>query len=100
MKFTTALFAIASAVTIVSASPAPAAAPEPVPFMSEEAVSKVPRNELLPRQACRGTNCVVCAWLLWGSTQGISRNTSVVSSRVGMVCLEACCRNSFVDGAP
>ncbi|KAH6956252.1 hypothetical protein DER45DRAFT_566383 [Fusarium avenaceum] len=60
MKFTTALFAIASAVTFVSASPAPAAAPEPVPFMSEEAVSKVPRSELLPRQACRGTNCTGC----------------------------------------
>ncbi|KAM0211925.1 hypothetical protein ACHAPA_006057 [Fusarium lateritium] len=58
MKFTTALFAIASAVTFVSAGPA--AAPEPVPFMSEEAVSKVPRSELLPRQACRGTDCTGC----------------------------------------
>ncbi|WZH48547.1 uncharacterized protein QYS62_009725 [Fusarium acuminatum] len=50
MKFTTALFAIASAVTFVSASPAP----------SEESISKVPRSELLPRQACRGTNCSGC----------------------------------------
>ncbi|KAH7236484.1 hypothetical protein BKA59DRAFT_517006 [Fusarium tricinctum] len=59
MKFT-ALFVIASAVTFVSASPAPAAAPEPAALMSEESISKVPRSELLPRQACRGTNCSGC----------------------------------------
>ncbi|KAG5656046.1 hypothetical protein KAF25_001616 [Fusarium avenaceum] len=60
MKFTTALFAIASGVTFVSASPAPAAAPEAAALMSEESISKVPRSELLPRQACRGTNCSGC----------------------------------------
>ncbi|KIL86165.1 hypothetical protein FAVG1_10561 [Fusarium avenaceum] len=73
MKFTTALFAITSAVTFASASPAPAAAPEPVPFMSEEAVSKVPRSELLPRQACRGTNCTGCTLSMHGCYRFCSR---------------------------
>ncbi|CAG7563099.1 unnamed protein product [Fusarium equiseti] len=50
MKFTTILFAITSVITVASASPA----------MTEEQISKVPRDELLPRQACRGTNCSGC----------------------------------------
>ncbi|KAM0351354.1 hypothetical protein HYE67_001205 [Fusarium culmorum] len=50
MKFTTTLFAIASIISVAAA----------VPAMTEEQISKVPRDELLPRQACRGTNCTGC----------------------------------------
>ncbi|KAF4462690.1 hypothetical protein FALBO_10479 [Fusarium albosuccineum] len=45
MKFTTTLFAIASAIAIASAAPS---------LPDDAAVSRVPRDELLPRQTCRG----------------------------------------------
>ncbi|KAJ0127984.1 Developmental regulator flbA [Fusarium oxysporum f. sp. albedinis] len=50
MKFATALFATASAITLASAAPS----------MSDEQISNVPRDLLFPRQACRGTNCSGC----------------------------------------
>ena len=50
MKFATALIAIASAINLASAAPS----------MSDEQVANVPRDVLLPRQACRGTQCTGC----------------------------------------
>ncbi|KAL4731151.1 hypothetical protein ACLX1H_000112 [Fusarium chlamydosporum] len=50
MKFATAIFAITSVITVASA----------VPAMSDEQVSTVPRELLLPRAACRGTLCTGC----------------------------------------
>ncbi|KAF4454079.1 hypothetical protein F53441_3364 [Fusarium austroafricanum] len=50
MKFTTTLFALASVFAFASA----------VPDMTDEQISKVPRDQLLPKRACLGTNCTRC----------------------------------------